>query len=253
MRFDAVRRWMGRARSATADLLFPPACIACSTQCVAHFSDLMLCDACRGRLPLIDWPVCTRCAAPVPEAAGVRLACNHCRGDRLRFERTIALGSYEGLLRDLIVRMKTDRSEVVAHTLLELAWRELADALRALPADVVTAVPSSPWRRWRRGTNPPATLAQRLAEKLGIPAATAMLQLRRNVPPQVGLSRSARFRNLSGEMAVRPTYHLQDARVLLVDDILTTGATCTEAARVLKLAGAAEVTVFVLGRTPAEQ
>ena len=82
-------------------------------------------------------------------------------------------------------------------------------------------------------------------------AAGGMLRLRQDLPPQVGLSRPARFRNVAGEMAVRPTYYLQDAHVLAVDDILTTGATCSEAARVLRRAGAREVSVFVMARTPA--
>jgi ComF family protein len=205
---------------------------------------------CREQLPLIDWPVCTRCAAPVPATGSVVLDCNHCRGDKLRFDRTIALGSYDGLLRQLVMRMKTDRSELISHLLVELAWRERRAELQSHQVDVATAVPMHPWRRWRRGTNPPRTMAERLAEKLGAPAAGDMLRLLRNVPAQVGLSRPARFRNVQGEMAVRASYHLEAAHVLLVDDILTTGATCNEAARALKRAGAKEVTVFVVGRTP---
>lgn len=212
----------------------------------------MLCSDCRARLPLIDGPVCPRCAAPAPASNGVVLACNHCRGAKLRFERTIALGRYEGLLRELIMRMKTDRSELVARTLVEAAWRERGEALSTLGIDLATAVPMHLWRRWQRGVNPPGALACSLAEKLGISAAPRALRLKRNVPPQVGLSRAARFRNLSGEMSVRPTYHLRGAHVLLVDDILTTGATCAEAARALRRAGAGEVTVFVLARTPGE-
>jgi len=212
----------------------------------------MLCGDCRDKLPLIDWPVCSRCAAPVPEVEGVQLACSHCRADKLRFNGTIALGSYEGLLRQLVMRIKTDRDELIARTLVELAWRELEPALRNLQSDQIAAVPMHPWRRWRRGTNPPRTIAERLAEKLGVPAAGRMLRLKRNVPAQVGLSRPARFRNVAGEMAVRASYPLKGAHVLVVDDVLTTGATCSEAARVLRRAGAADVSVFVLARTPAD-
>jgi ComF family protein len=246
-----VGRWLERTRGAAFDLLFPPRCTACAAELGEDHGDIMLCSSCGAKLPMIDWPVCPRCAAPVPEAQGVQLACSHCRGDKLRFSRTIALGSYVGLLRQLIMRMKTDRSELVARILVELAWRELQDRLVELKTDVVTAVPMHPWRRWRRGTNPPRTIAERLAEKLAVPAAGGMLRLVRNVPPQVGLSRPARFRNMAGEMAVRTAYHLEAAHVLLVDDILTTGATCSEAARVLRRAGAEEVSVFVLARTPA--
>jgi len=211
-----------------------------------------MCAACRAELPLIDWPACPKCAAPVPATGGVELACNHCRGAKLRFSRTVALGSYEGLLRQLVMRMKTDRSELVARTLADLAWEELGPVLSNLNVDVVAAVPMHPWRRWQRGTNPPQTLAELLAKRLGVPAAADMLRLVRNVPPQIGLSRPARFRNVAGEMAVRATYHLAASHVLLVDDILTTGATCSEAARVLRRAGAAEVTVFVLARRPGD-
>jgi ComF family protein len=245
-----IRRWFGQSRSALLDLLLPPCCIGCSRDMPSASDRVLLCSDCRDELSLIDWPVCPRCAAPVPATGDVELACNHCRRDKLRFTRTVALGSYEGRLRQLIMRMKIDRSELIARTLAELAWQELGGQLAALKVDVVTAVPMHPWRRWQRRTNPPQTIADRLAERLGVPAAPGMLRLNSNVPAQVGLSRSARFRNVAGEMSVGKSHHLESARVLLVDDILTTGATCSEASRVLRRAGAAEVAVFVLARTP---
>ena len=246
-----VRRWLEHGLGAALELLMPPRCVGCSEELPERHDGLMLCGSCRGELRLIDWPVCGRCAAPVPATGSIQLACSHCRNDKLRFNRTLALGSYEGRLRHLVMRMKTDRSELVARTLAELAWRELGSKLRELKVDVITAVPMHAWRRWRRGTNPPRAIAERLAEKLGVPSAGGMLRLKQNLPPQVGLSRPARFRNVAGEMAVRPTYYLQVAHVLVVDDILTTGATCSEAARVLRRAGAEEVSVFALARTPA--
>jgi predicted amidophosphoribosyltransferase len=85
------------------DLLFPPRCVACAAEIGTRRRDVMLCSDCYSRLPLTDWPVCPRCAAPVPAAEGVQLACSHCRRDKLRFDRTVALGSYEGLLRQLIM------------------------------------------------------------------------------------------------------------------------------------------------------
>jgi ComF family protein len=254
-----TRRWLTTAYRAGIDLVFPPQCVACSGDLadvdVAAPHDRQwrhsLCRQCDEQLELIDWPVCSRCAAPVPATDGVELACNHCRGDKLRFQRTLALGSYEGRLRQLVMRTKVDRHGAIAHALAELAWRRLQHQLLELKIDVVTAVPMHRWRRWQRGTNGPLHIAARLAEKLAVPCAGQMLRLVRNVPPQVGLSRPARFRNLAGEMAVGASYHLAAARVLIVDDILTTGATCSEAARVLLRAGAADVTVLVLARTPA--
>jgi ComF family protein len=246
-------RWWSRARSAAFDLLLPPRCGACDVELPEEREPgTPFCGACVAALPLTAWPTCVRCAALVPAAGEAALECNHCRDAKLRFERTLAVGRYDGLLRDLVMRMKADRSERLAHQLAELAWRELGPRLAALEVDVVTAVPMHPWRRWKRGVNPPLAIAEKLAKRLGAPAAGGMLRLRRNVPPQIGLSRPARFRNVHNEMTMRPGYHLEAAHVMVVDDILTTGATCSEAARVLKRAGAAEVTVVVVARTPAD-
>jgi len=250
-RLKPREQWWRHAISAGLDLLFPAKCIACHQDLGEQRRASSICDECEERLELIDWPVCPRCAAPVPSTDGVDLACNHCRADKLRFERTLALGSYEGLLRQLVMRTKADRQGVVTHALAELAWQRLREQLRELQIDVVTAVPMHRWRRWQLGANGPLQIAQQLAQRLEVPCAGQMLRLVRNVPPQVGLSRPARFRNLAGEMAVGASYYLAAARVLIVDDILTTGATCSEAARVLRRAGAADVTVLVLARTPA--
>lgn len=201
-------RWWRDAVSAGLDLLFPTKCIACHGDLSEEKRESLICEACEARLEFIDWPVCPRCSAPVPSTNGVDLACNHCRGDKLRFQRAIALGSYEGLLRQLVMRTKADRQGVVTHALAELAWQRLRDRLLELQIDVVTAVPMHRWRRWQRGVNAPQLIARRLAEKLNVPCAGEMLRLVRNVPPQVGLSRPARFRNLAGEMAVGASYHL---------------------------------------------
>jgi ComF family protein len=240
-----------RSHRAAVDLLFPARCGACGGDAAEAREGAVLCDNCREGIKFLDGPICDRCAAPVPAAGNVALECMHCRGMRLKFDRTIAVGSYEGLLRQWVMRMKEDRSRMASRVLAELAWERCCDALQDLHVDVVTAVPMHLWRRWARRVNPPGDLAARLARKLGVSAAPRMLQIRRNIPPQIGLSRPGRFRNVAGEMALRPGYSLQAAHVLVVDDILTTGATASEAARVLKRAGAARVSVFVLARTPA--
>ena len=150
--------------------------------------------------------------------------------------------------------MKADRQRLATRTLAELAWQRWASDLRELSVDVVTAVPMHRWRRWQRGVNPPRRSGRAdRPDELGVPAAGRHAAAVRNIPPQIGLSRPARFRNVAGEMAVRPGYHLEAAHVLLVDDILTTGATCQRSGpRAASAPAPSEVTVFVLARTPAD-
>jgi len=161
----------------------------------------------------------------------------------------LALGEYEGLLRELLLRMKRDRSERLACAFGEMLSERLGDVVTELKPDVIASHPMHAWRRLALGTNPPAAVAAVLSRRIGVPVAAKLLRRRRNTPLQLGLSRPGRFRNVRGEVRVRAGYPLEAAHVLLVDDILTTGASCSEAARVLKHGGAAQVSVLVVGRT----
>jgi len=248
-----VRHWLRSVRQAVVELVFPERCAGCDAELGDPVGPVALCGECRARIPLVRGPVCPRCAARVPEARGVALECNYCRGVRLRMDRTLAVGSYGALLEDLVLRLKSDRTGVLGRTLAALAWEQLGPALAALQVDVVTAAPMHPWRRWRRGVNPPRRVAEELARIIGVSAAGVMLTLSRNVRPQRELTREGRLQNLRGAMRLRRGYHLSGAHVLVVDDVLTTGATCSEAARALKAAGAAQVTALVLARTAAGQ
>jgi len=132
----------------------------------------------------------------------------------------------------------------VAHLLSDLVAEQLPDR----PLDVVVPVPMHWTRRMRRGANNPEVLADVLARRLRIPMARKLLVRIRKTLPQFTLPPGERFRNIHGAFRATAGYHLEAARVLLVDDILTTGATCNEATRVLKGAGAVEVVVVVAAR-----
>jgi len=231
------------------DLAFPPNCVACSGEVDAWGEEASLCRACLERLTINPWPTCRRCAARVPEIPGAVDECGNCRGERFRFDRTFSLGPYDGLLHNLLLKMKRDGREVLAHTFVQLFQRYLGGRIRQLQADVIVPIPMHPWRRLARGTNPPAAMAGLLGKKFGLPVAPGLLWQRRNTRPQLGLSRPGRKQNIRGALRVRPGYPLESVHVLLIDDVMTTGATCSEAARVLKQSGVREVTALVVGRT----
>jgi ComF family protein len=146
------------------------------------------------------------------------------------------------------LRAKAPGAEPIVKALGDLLCQRRADLLRALEPDLIVPVPMHWIRRWRRRANTPDLLAATLARFLRVPCRVRLLRKKRNTKPQKGLKVRDRFRNIAGAFAVRTRYDIRGARVLVVDDVLTTGATCTEAARTLKAAGAASVVVAVLAR-----
>lgn len=229
------------------DLVYPASCAGCGAEIEAA-DERPICPACVGRLPLLRGPACTRCAAPVPGQVP-RERCHVCRGTRLWFDETVALGRYDGLMRDWLLRMKRTNGDALALAVGELVWRHRGERLAALRPDVVVPVPMHWRRRLVRGANSPVIVAERLAGRLKLPLAAALLRRTRHTPPQFSLPPSARPANVRDAFAVEAGYHLQQAHVLLVDDILTTGSTCSAAARALQRAGASQVTVAVVART----
>ena len=145
--------------------------------------------------------------------------------------------------------MKTRRGDLVSLAMGRLIWQRYREQLSGFRPDVVVPVPMYWLRRWSHGTNSAAVLAEVLADNLRVPLAPGLLRRLRHTPPQFSLPPSQRRANVRRAFAVRTGYHLERANVLLVDDILTTGSTCSEAARALKRAGAARVMVAVAGRT----
>jgi ComF family protein len=165
-----------------------------------------------------------------------------CRGGRRGFDEAYCYGAYEGTLRKLIHLLKYSGMRKLAHPLGGL----LADALpRDKQFDAVTAVPLHWRRRWQRGFNQSELLGKAIARRRGIPVIHA---LRRgwSTPAQAGLSNAQRRENVAG--AFRARRRVAGMRILLVDDVMTTGATAGACARALKKAGAKSVSLLALAR-----
>jgi len=241
-------------RAAGVNLLFPPTCAGCGAELQAEDEGPPappFCSQCIEPLGLPSGPTCPRCAARVPAAVAVRDRCYRCRGVKLWFDEAVALGAYSGLLREWLLNMKDARNNVLALAVAALIWQRCGEQIAAMEPDVVVPVPMHWRRRFVRGTNSPALLAEVFARRLGVPLAANLLRRTRHTQPQFSVPPSRRLSNVRRAFAVREGYHLDLARVLLVDDILTTGATCSEAARALKQGGALRVSVVVAARAPA--
>ena len=240
-------------------LVFPTVCVSCGEQVADHNAcafNVPFCRPCLDELPLNSRPVCARCAAPLPGGGDPALVsgterskgCLHCSGRRFRFHSALAAGRYTGRLRDLVLRMKSADEDWVALAMGRLIWEHCGGQLTDLNADVLVPVPMHWRRRMAHGTNSAALLVEVLAQRLQKPLNNRLLRRSRNTAPQFSLSPPQRRANVRGCFAVKASKRLENAHVLLVDDIMTSGATCNEAARVLRQAGAGRVTVVVAAR-----
>jgi ComF family protein len=171
-----------------------------------------------------------------------------CKDPPLLFDTVVTIGGYRDNLREAILRMKHPRHENLALALGRLFGQKRFSELDELEAEMIVPVPMYWKRRLRRGTNSAEFLARCLGRKLGLPVRRRLLVRCKNTEPQSELSPIKRFSNMRGAFRVRLAQRLRGARVLLVDDVLTTGATCSEAAAALKKAGAAMVAVAVVAR-----
>ncbi len=255
-------RWRDRARSAQAayrravDLILPPRCALCEADLDDPPYSPSFCAACRDSLEMQAIAShCRRCGMPLPP----NLGCRRCAGRRLRFSSVTPLGSYEAALREAVLRAKNLAGETIAAALGGmLAERLIAlrsdatqadneqNALRQI--DLVAPVPSYWWRRARRGTNEAAVLSQVVASRLRLPEAGDLLVCRRNILRQHDLNTTERRKNVRGAFRKSWGYDIAGAHILLVDDVLTTGATANEIARVLLAAGASSISVAVVCR-----
>jgi predicted amidophosphoribosyltransferase len=209
-------------------------------------------------MEIFSGPMCARCGAPLPGISlgenqamtkpRARDGCYRCNGRKLWFDGTVALSHYDGRLRDTVLRMKRVEGDALSLAMGRLLLVERGQRLAELKVDVVAPIPSHWRRRVVHRTNSAAILAEVLAGKLGVPMAERLLRRSRYTIRQTDVSPSERWGNVRRAFSVRAGYHLRAAHVLLVDDVLTTGATCSEAARALRRAGAERVTVAVIAR-----
>jgi ComF family protein len=235
----------GAARFAAdaRDLVFPPHCPACGRVPEA-LADGGLCADCGRDLPLPGEPLCPGCG--VAAAADGASFCPGCRDGRA-LDAVVFAAAYAGSAKELVHRFKY-RADLAAGSLL---GRLLAGRIAAaLPGgvDLLVPVPLSRRRLCARGFNQAALLARAASRRLRVPAAVAALARTRHTPGLAGLSPDERERELRGAFRVRRPALVAGRRVLLVDDVLTTGATAEGCCRTLKAAGAAWTGVAVAAR-----
>lgn len=248
-----MARWLKRASTLALDAVLPPLCLGCRTPVAGTQG---LCPSCWGRITWLGPPLCACCGTPFPfdpDPAGdpgeaETLLCGACLRDPPPFAHARAAFVYDEASRGLILGFKhADRTQAAPAF---GAWLARSGAALLAEADLVAPVPLHWTRLLRRRFNQSALLAQQAASATARAYVPDLLVRERRTRSQGGLDRDQRRRNVRRAFAVRPCYQerIAGARVVIVDDVYTTGATLAECAKVLLRAGAGAVDVLTLAR-----
>ena len=226
------------------DTLYPPTCLACRAATDAHGA---LCPRCWSAMRFIERPYCERLGTPFEQDLGEGLISPQAMADPPVFARARAVARFEdGPARKLVHRLKySDRAEMARPI---GRWMARAGAGLLADADCIIPVPLHPLRLWRRRFNQAALLAREVARATGKPCDVDALLRVKPTPSQVGLSRAQRAQNVQGAFKVAGGAAVKGLNVVLVDDVLTSGATANAASRALIRAGAKRVDVLVFAR-----
>src|SRR5438093_2068264 len=223
---------------AAISLLYPPVCTICGGNVRAGD---YLCNQCEAKVVRIVAPFCQKCSEPFEGSITSEFACANCAHRTIYFDAAVSAYRGRGIVRQIIHEFKYGRQIHLRH--LVARWLNCAlddERLRQSHFDVIVPVPLHPTRQRERGFNQAGLLAELLSAQTSIPC-KPLLERTRYTTTQTALDRSERMENLHNAFRLRKNANVRSLRVLLVDDVLTTGSTLNECARVLKRGGAFSV------------
>lgn len=240
--------WIRRIGRAAIDGVLPPRCLGCGALVDAPGA---LCGQCWHSMTLLAPPWCALCGLPFPYPVEEGALCAGCARARPSWDRARAALRYDDGSRPLVLRLKHADATHMAGALGR--WMQRAGGEMLAEADLLVPVPLHWTRLFQRRYNQAALLAHAVHAAGGPPVAADGLVRRRRTPAQGHLGPDARARNVRGAFALHPGREVRGRRVVIVDDVMTTGATAAECARVLRRGGAASVGVLTLARVLREE
>lgn len=235
---------IARTLAPLTDLIFPPRCPLCGEGILAQTG---LCAACWSDLVIPGDPSCSLCQRPFPDTIRDGSVCAPCLAAPPRHDGIAAGTLYSDASRQLVLSFKRGRHIALAPMMARL----IAARMQFASTDwLLVPVPLHRWRLWRRGFNQAALLAREIARLQGMDIAVDALVRTRATPPLGGLGSRARAKALAGAIAINRTHaaRLKGAKIVLVDDVLTSGATSGACVAALKRAGAEKVAIACFAR-----
>lgn len=227
--------------------MYPPRCSLCG---IARNCTGTNCGPQIDRIAPQLEQVCDRCGAPAGPHLDTSEGCSYCKNERFLFTRALALGKYQGSLRELILKLKLNHGAHLGGGLGNLLYYRNQSTFEKLAPNMILPVPLHWTSRLHRSHNPASIIAEALSHRLQAKYYGNILAKRKRTPTQTSLSPSNRRKNLREAFTVRRPKQVEDQNILLVDDVMTTGSTANAATRVLLNAGAKEIHVAVVARAP---
>ncbi|MFA4915621.1 MAG: ComF family protein [Syntrophales bacterium] len=230
-----------------ADVIFPPMCVTCGVV-QGHDDAFNFCPICFSKINFIQSNLCSRCGIPFTGAKGGDHFCSDCITSEMHFSVARAVGRYETVLLDAIHRFKYRGNITVGEILGRLMAEFAYPAVDIKKYSLIIPAPLHPKRLRERGFNQSVILARAVSKKFSIKLDFTTLRRRVHTTPQVNLGKKEREANVRGAFEVVSGGKIRKKRIILVDDVYTTGSTVKECARILMENKAAEVTVLTLAR-----
>lgn len=231
---------------AVLDIIFPPLCMSCRKRVSDPHA---LCPECWLGISFIEGAMCAKCGMPFEADPGIETICGPCHASPHAFDCARSLFKYDDASKGLVLGLK--HGDRLDHVPGLARWLGRCGAALVNDADVIVPVPLHRWRLWKRRYDQSALLAEELSRQSGKPHKPLLLERTRPTASQGEMpSAKARRRNVLGAFRV-PARHrsgIQGAKILLIDDVFTTGATLNACARALKRAGARKVDVLTVSR-----
>lgn len=214
-------------------LLFPPVCVYCGAE--RPNDDSVACIECSRNILPVERPFCALCGRPAPGLnSGINRFCGKCSSHRPSFDKARFCVYYSSVVRRGILQFKFNSSLYLGEALLGLLSKTFEEHFLSENLDAIIPIPVHKKRLLHRGYNQCAVLAGKLGARFGIPAPTDVLVKTRNTVPQTQLKRKQRMDNIKGSFDVKKPGKVKGKRVLVLDDVFTTGSTVSEAALTLK-------------------
>jgi len=245
-----LARWLESFAGALTSVVFPAGCLLCNAL-LMHPRRIPLCETCLASFQRIAPPICRICGQPLPVPAEPREgepACRDCIEGKFGFQLARSFGVYEGALARAIVLLKYERIEPLGSFFAKRLFELVRSDAGLFSADVIVPVPLHRQKHRERGYNQVDLFARSLARRLDVPYRSVLLVRSRPRPEKHLLSREERWEAVHGAFAMLRGSRVDNLRVLLLDDVMTTGATLDACARALHEAGARSVLGLTIAR-----